>query len=86
MKCICQHCESHFDYFVTELTDNRKMFKRGRTDNDKEHYLFIRVFLAYVHVVHFIHIRNQYAYIVYMNITIFIQIYIYIYIHIHMYS
>ena len=81
MKYICQHCGSHFDYFATELTDNRKMFKRGRTDNDKEYYLFIRTFIAYVHVVHFIHIRNQYAYIVYMNITIFIQICIYIYIY-----
>ena len=27
MKYICQHCGSHFDYFATELTDNRKMFK-----------------------------------------------------------
>ena len=36
MKYICQHRGSHFDYFATERTDNRKMFKRGRTDNDKE--------------------------------------------------
>ena len=27
MKSICQHCGSHFDYLVTELTDKLKMYE-----------------------------------------------------------
>ena len=28
-KSICQHCGSHFDYLVTELTDMLKVFEGG---------------------------------------------------------